>query len=39
MILTLVCGVAALFSLLFYAVAPASLLDKLYLIFFKGDSQ
>lgn len=39
MILSLVVGVAAVLALLTYAVTPASLLDRLYLIFFKGDSQ
>ena len=35
----LVYGVAVLLTLLIYAVTPASFLDKLYLIFFKGDQQ
>jgi hypothetical protein len=39
MILTLVCGVAVVVNLLFSAAIPASLTDKLYSIFFKGDSK
>lgn len=39
MTLSLVVGVAALLALLAYAVTPASLTEKLYLIFFKGDSR
>ena len=39
MILSLVVGVVAVFTLLASAAIPASLTEKLFQIFFKGDSQ